>query len=94
VPVTRAGRSATAWSPDSVGWPCLCFTNNKVYAEQLVPITSGAAEAIRARQAEVARCWPVSPRLFPALTTNPDGARAFTLRRPAPAHGPPAGRPG
>jgi len=64
--------------PDSVGWPCLRFTNNKAYAEQLVPITARAAEAIRAQQAEVARCWPASPWLFPAPRANPDGARAFT----------------
>ena len=64
--------------PDSVGWPCLRFTNNKAFAEQLVPITARAAEAIRAQQAEVARCWPASPWLFPAPRANPDGARAFT----------------
>lgn len=64
--------------PDSVGWPCLRFTNNKAYAEQLVPVTARAAEAIRAQQAEVARCWPASPWLFPAPKANPDGARAFT----------------
>ncbi|MDQ3643752.1 MAG: tyrosine-type recombinase/integrase [Actinomycetota bacterium] len=64
--------------PDSVGWPCLRFTNNKAYAEQLVPITARAAEAIRSQQGEVARCWPASPWLFPAPKANPDGARAFT----------------
>ena len=64
--------------PDSVGWPCLRFTNNKVRAEQLVPITARAADAIRSQQAEVARCWPASPWLFPAAKANPDGARPFT----------------
>jgi integrase len=64
--------------PDSVGWPCLRFTNNKVRAEQLVPVTARAAEAIRSQQAEVARCWPSSPWLFPAPRANPDGARPFT----------------
>ncbi|MDQ2825957.1 MAG: site-specific integrase [Actinomycetota bacterium] len=64
--------------PDSVGWPCLRFINNKVRAEQLVPITARAAEAIRSQQAEVARCWPSSPWLFPAASANPDGARPFT----------------
>lgn len=64
--------------PDSVGWPCLRFTNTKVCAEQLIPVTGRAADAIRAQQAEVARCWPASPWLFPAPAANPDGARPFT----------------
>ncbi len=64
--------------PDSVGWPCLRFINTKVRAEQLVPLTTRAADAIRAQQAEVARCWPTSPWLFPAPRANPDGARPFT----------------
>jgi len=64
--------------PDSVGWPCLRFTNNKVCAEQLIPLTARAADAIRAQQVEVARCWPSSPWLFPASRANPDGARPFT----------------
>ncbi len=63
---------------DSVGWSCLRFVNNKVHAEQLVPVTARAAEAIRAQQGEVARRWPASPWLFPAPKANPDGARAFT----------------
>jgi integrase len=64
--------------PDSVGWPGLRFTNAKVCAEQLIPITARAADAIRSQQAEVARCWPASPWLFPAPRANPDGARPFT----------------
>ena len=64
--------------PDSVGWPCLRFTNTKVCAEQLIPLTARAADAIRAQQAEVARSWPTSPWLFPAPMANPDGARPFT----------------
>ncbi len=64
--------------PDSVGWPCLVFTNTKVCAEQLIPLTARAADAVRAQQAEVARCWPESPWLFPAPKANPDGARPFT----------------
>jgi integrase len=63
---------------DSVGWPCLRFTNTKISAEQLVPLTARAAEAIRAQQAEVARRWPGSPWLFPATNANPDAARPFT----------------
>jgi len=72
----RLGRDCLV--PDSVGWPCLRFTNNKAYAEQLIPITARAADAIRAQQTEVARRWPASPWLFPAPKANPDGARAFT----------------
>jgi integrase len=64
--------------PDSVGWPCLRFTNTKVCAEQLVPLTARAADAIRAQQGEVALRWPASPFLFPATKANPDGARPFT----------------
>jgi integrase len=64
--------------PDSVGWPCLLFTNTKVCAEQLIPLTARAADAIRAQQEEVAVRWPASPFLFPASNANPDGARPFT----------------
>ena len=63
---------------DSVGSPCLRFINTKVAAEQLIPLTARAAEAIRAQQDEVARRWPASPWLFPAPLANPDGARPFT----------------
>ncbi len=62
---------------DSVGWPCLRFTNTKVCAEQLIPLTAKAADAIRAQQADTPR-WPGSPWLFPATGANPDGARPFT----------------
>jgi len=64
--------------PDSVGWPCLRFMNTKVCAEQLIPLSARAAEAIRAQQAEVSRRFPASPFLFPAPSGNPDGARPFT----------------
>lgn len=63
---------------DSVGWPCLRFTNAKVATEQLIPLSAKAADAIRAQQAEVTRGWPASPWLFPAPRANPDGARPFT----------------
>jgi len=63
---------------DSVGWPCLRFMNTKVAAEQLVPLSPKAADAILAQHSEVARCWPKSPWLFPATNANPDGARPFT----------------
>jgi integrase len=72
----RLGRDCLV--PDSVGWPCLRFMNTKVAAEQLVPLSARAVEAIRAQQAEVSRCFPASPFLFPAPTANPDGARPFT----------------
>lgn len=63
---------------DSVGSPCLRFYNAKVCAEQLIPLSPKAAEAIHSQQAEVAGRWPGSPWLFPAPNANPDGARPFT----------------
>ncbi len=63
---------------DSAGWPCLRYMNNKVRAEQLVPLSSRAAQAIRAQQDEVARTSTTSPWLFPAPMANPDGLRPFT----------------
>lgn len=63
---------------DSVGWPCLRFMNTKVAQEQLVPLTSRTADAIRAQHADVAQRWPDSPWLFPAPRANPDGLRPFT----------------
>jgi len=68
---------------DSVGWPCLQFLNTKVAAEQLIPLSAKAADAITAQQHEVARTLPSSPWLFPAPKANPDGTRPFeyaTLR--------------
>ena len=59
--------------PDSVGWPCLRFINTKVSAEQLIPLTARAGDAIRCQQHEVAQHWPTSPWLFPAAGANPDG---------------------
>lgn len=35
---------------DSAGWPCLRYFNTKMAAEQLVPLSATAAEAIRAQQ--------------------------------------------
>lgn len=64
--------------PDSVGSPCLRFVNTKVAAEQMIPLTARAADAIRAQQTAVARDWPTSPWLFPATNANPDGTRPFT----------------
>lgn len=67
--------------PDSVGWPCLRFINTKVSAEQMIPLTSSAAEAIRTQETEVARCTPGSPWLFPAPNANLTGPPVH-LRRP------------
>ncbi|MDA8047328.1 MAG: tyrosine-type recombinase/integrase [Actinomycetota bacterium] len=63
---------------DSVGWPCLRFMNTKLAAEQLIPLTPQAAQAITAQQAEITARFPHSPYLFPATNSNPDGARPFT----------------
>jgi integrase len=69
---------------DSVGWPCLRYYNAKMAAEQLVPLSAKAADAIRAQQAELRQRWPAGPAvLFPSPYANPDGTRPFnyaTLR--------------
>lgn len=52
---------------DSVGWPCLRYYNSKMGAEQLVPLSSRAAAAIRAQQQHVVTSFPAgSPWLFPS----------------------------
>ncbi len=64
---------------DSVGWPCLKFFNAKMAAEQLVPLSQAAADAVRAQQAHVAPGWSGAPtRLFPSPHCNPDGVRPFS----------------
>lgn len=62
---------------DSVGWPCLKFYNHKMSAEQLIPLSAAAAEAIRDQQAHLRVRWPQAPppRLFPSPHCNPDGTR-------------------
>lgn len=63
---------------DSVGWPCLRFDNTKVATEQLIPISTKAAEAIRAQQAHVLATWPHgSPWLFPGILDNADGTKPY-----------------
>ncbi len=63
---------------DSTGWPCLQFSNSKVRAEQLIPLSAKAADTIRAQQAHVLHRWPHgSPWLFPGLLANPDGALPY-----------------
>jgi integrase len=64
---------------DSVGWPCLRFFNSKVRAEQLIPLSSKAAVALRAQAELVRRDWPAGTRfLFPRERANPDGAVPFS----------------
>ena len=62
---------------DSVGWPCLKFFNHKMSAEQLIPLSAAAAEAIRNQQDHLRTRWPDTPpaRLFPSPHCNPDGDR-------------------
>ncbi len=73
-----------AFSPtldDSAGWPCLRFEATKVRAEQLIPLSAKAAAAIRAQQERVLRHWTAgSPWLFPGITGNDDGAKAYSHR--------------
>jgi integrase len=61
---------ALAFEPivaDSAGWSCLRFYCSKMRAEQLVPLSARAVEAVRAQQDYVRRKWPSgSPWLFPA----------------------------
>lgn len=54
---------------DSTGWPCLRFWNRKMRAEQFVPLSAPAAEAVRAQQRHVGDTWPGgSPWLFPSAS--------------------------
>lgn len=69
---------------DSVGWPCLQFYNHKMRAEQLVPLSQTAAEAIRSQQHHLRQQWSPPPAyLFPSTRSKPGRAHAFhyaTLR--------------
>ena len=61
-----------------VGWPCLRFANEKIRTEQLIPLSSKAAEAIRAQQAHVRQLFPNgSPWLFPGILGNLDGTKPY-----------------
>ena len=63
----------------SARWPCLRYFNTKMAAEQLVPLSATAAEAIRAQQRHLLDRWPDAlPVLFPAPRSNPDGTRPFS----------------
>ena len=69
----------------SARWRCLRYLNTKMAAEQLVPLSATAAEAIRTQQRHLLHRRPgASPVLFPAPRSNPDATRPFnyaTLRR-------------
>ena len=61
---------------DSTGWPCLRFVNSKVGVEQLIPLSTRAADIIRAQQDHVRGNWPDgSPWLFPGIMGNDDGTK-------------------
>jgi integrase len=63
---------------DSAGGPCLRFHNLKVRADQLVPLSARAAQAIRAQQDHDRRCWPAgTPWLFPGIAANTDGSKPY-----------------
>ena len=64
---------------DSARWRCLRYLNTKMAAEQLVPLSAAAAEAIRAQQTHLLHRWPDAvPVLFPAPRSNPDATRPFS----------------
>ena len=64
---------------DSVGWPCLRFDNTKVSAEQLIPLSAKAADAIRTQQDHDRRVWPAgTPWLFPGMVDNLDGSKPYS----------------
>lgn len=55
---------------DSAGWPCLKYFNHKMSAEQLVPLSQRAADAVRAHNTTWTTAGPpaarsCSPRLTP-----------------------------
>jgi integrase len=63
---------------DSTGWPCLRFHATKTRAEQLVPLSTTAAETITAQQDQVRTLWPAgSPWLFPGIVDNADGSKPY-----------------
>ena len=64
---------------DSVGWPCLHYFNHKMAAEQMIPLSSAAAQAIRDQQTHLRSRFELSPPvLFPAENANPDGIRSIS----------------
>ena len=90
--------------PDSVGWPCLRFVNNKVHAEQLVPVTARPRRrsapsrprspgAGRLRRGCSPPPGPTPTEPVPSPTTPCASAWAAGRRRSTCATSP-AGRPG
>jgi len=73
--------SVLAFNPivnDSVGGACLRFDNSKVAIEQLIPISTKAADTVRAQQDHVRSRWPNgSPWLFPGTAENTDGTKPY-----------------
>ena len=73
--------SVLAFNPivnDSVGGACLRFDNSKVGVEQLIPISTRAADTVRAQQDHVRARWPQgSPWLFPGIAENTDGTKPY-----------------
>jgi integrase len=64
---------------DSVGWPCLRYFNHKMAAEQMIPLSAVAAQAIRDQQTHLRARFDVPPSgLFPADNANPDGIRSIS----------------
>jgi hypothetical protein len=65
---------------DSAGGPCLRFHNLKIRADQLIPLSTKAAAAIRAQQDHDRRCWPGgTPWLFPGIAANADGSKPYNV---------------
>ena len=73
--------SVLAFNPivnDSVGGACLRFDNSKVGIEQLIPISTKAADIVLAQQDHVRARWPQgSPWLFPGIAENRDGTKPY-----------------
>lgn len=65
---------------DSAGWPCLRFASSKMRAEHLLPLSTRAVEAIRARQHHVRETCPdgsaCARALGPHLSATPASLRA------------------
>jgi integrase len=65
---------------DSAGGPCLAFHNLKIRADQLIPLSAKAADAIRTQQDHDHSCWPEgTPWLFPGIADNADGSKPYNV---------------
>jgi integrase len=66
---------------DSAGWPCLRYTAGKTRVEQLVPLSTTAATAIKAQQAEVTRRFTHGSRwLFPDPASRTNDSLSYPYR--------------